>query len=111
MKTLKYILVLLCLALTNMASAQVVEIHVNENYHHDGKTHVSKYYLSNIDSIVYVPALDWTPTVEIKEFYQDEQEQIHVRVHATTGPDADFGRLYFGDKTVSTTYFYHIETL
>ncbi len=108
MKTLKYILVLLCLTLTNMASAQVVEFHVNENYHHDGQTHVHKFYLSDIDSIVYVPALDWTPTVEIKEFYRDEQEQMHVRVHATTGPDADFGRLYFGDKTVDANYFYYI---
>ena len=105
MKTLRYLFALLCLATASLASAQVVEFHVNENYHNDGQTHVYKFYLSGIDSIVYVPALDWTPTVEIKDYYEDEQGQTHVRVHATTGPDADFARLYFAEKAINSSYF------
>ncbi|MBQ8051145.1 MAG: hypothetical protein IJ197_06165 [Bacteroidaceae bacterium] len=109
MKTLRYIFALLLLTLTSLASAQVVEFHVNEKYFNDGQTHVNKYYLSQIDSIVYQPALDWTPFVEVKDFYEDEQEQVHVRVHATTGPNADFARLYFAEKAISSSYFSSVD--
>ena len=109
MKLFKYIFVLLCLSLTGLASAQVVEFHVNEKYYNDGQNYVHKFYLSDVDSIVYVPALDWTPTIEVKDFYQDEQEQTHVHLHVTTGPDADFGRLYYGVNYISSRYFSDIE--
>ena len=89
MKTTKYIISLLFLMLTTALSAQVVEV---ESYFQ------SKYYLSNIDSIVYVPAQDWSITANVDRYYIDEATQeAHAVVSIEVGPNATIARAGFGD--------------
>lgn len=77
--------------LTTILPAQVVEFRLNRG----GETYTSKEYLSDIDSIIYVPAQDWNITAEVDSFYEDGTD-VHVLATITVGPNADVARAGFG---------------
>lgn len=93
MKTSRYILSLLALIVAGTLSAQVAEFHLN--YGDDSKFE-SKSYLSRIDSILYVPAQNYSAYIYVESFYTDDNQQVHVIVKAETGPNASYARVAFG---------------
>ena len=101
MKALRYTLSMLALLVASMIQAQVVEFH--ESYGDDYK-YVNRYYMADCDSIVYVPAVDYSGYIYVEEYYFDNEEQIHVKLNATVGPDADVATVSIvGDSTLCTS--------
>ena len=96
MKNIRYIFATLIFLLAGTLFAQVAEFHLNESWY--GEPYISKYYLSDYDSIVYIPAQDWSISAEIDSCYEDEaSHEAHVIVTITVGPNADVARAGFGD--------------
>ena len=74
-----------------MLHAQVVE------WHRPNKI-INKDYMKYIDSIVYVPAQDWSIKLQVDSFYTDKEEKIHVVASATIGPNAHLALAAIGNN-------------
>lgn len=74
-----------------MLHAQVVE------WHRPNKI-INKDYMKYIDSIVYVPAQDWSIKLQVDSFYTDTEEKVHVVASATIGPDAHLALAAIGNN-------------
>ncbi len=75
----------------------VLRAQVIENYWKDIE-HVEKFYMSTLDSMVYVPAQDWGIKLDADRYYKDEENNVHVVVKITLGKDAHFAKVAIGNN-------------
>lgn len=94
MKTIKAICLTLLMFVAPALQAQVIEIYSNL---YQGYEHIpNKYYMYQIDSLVYVPAQDWNIDFQAINYYKDSLNQIHAVASITIGPDAHLAKAALG---------------
>ena len=97
MKTIKYIVFLLCLMCGLTAGAQILDMSYDNSV--EGSWH-----LSDLQSVEYVPAMNWGIQITDLEYYTDNSGKVHVTANVTTGENADVAMVALSESYSSINY-------